>query len=284
MHTYGLPDETCLPYNATDYKKFKDTNYTCPPEAYCMNCFYEPGNFITPKCFPVTKVIRYRAIEYGRISGEYEMMKELANGPITCGMSCSNEFSFEYSAGIFEDKTNFMEIDHDVEIVGWGEEDGVKYWHVRNSWGTYWGMNGFFKILRGTNNLGIESDCHYMVPDVSSEDLVWNKRPAYGGSHYGIKPFSNAGLKIHVPDTSDVTLDSTQIKVNEIIDKKKNPIMMESVDLKTNQSYSFYAYIELFLVLLLSLIGTMWLYNNYKSSTDKQVIYTTIPDHELTAL
>lgn len=32
------------------------------------------------------------------------------------------------------------EIDHDVEVVGWGvdKESGLKYWLVRNSWGTYW--------------------------------------------------------------------------------------------------------------------------------------------------
>lgn len=36
MQRYGLPDESCLPYNATDHTKFVATNGTCPPEGYCM--------------------------------------------------------------------------------------------------------------------------------------------------------------------------------------------------------------------------------------------------------
>ncbi|EQC37066.1 hypothetical protein SDRG_05293 [Saprolegnia diclina VS20] len=206
MSDYGLPDETCLPYNATDYAKYTWTNGTCPPEGYCMNCMYTPESPKVAQCFPVTKMVRYRAASYGNIKGEHAMMKELLNGPITCGIACSDGFTFNYSAGIFNDTTGFMDVDHDVEIVGYGEEDGVKYWHIRNSWGTYWGENGFFKIVRGSNNLGIESDCTFVVPDVSQEDLVWSQAPAYGGSIWGLRPFSDAA-KAHptVPDTLDVT-------------------------------------------------------------------------------
>jgi Papain family cysteine protease len=52
------------------------------------------------------------------------------------------------------------QVDHDIEVVGWGEEDGVPFWNIRNSWGTYWGELGFFRLERGKNALQIESgDC-----------------------------------------------------------------------------------------------------------------------------
>ena len=50
---------------------------------------------------------------------------------------------------------------HSVLAVGWGqlspEEGGTKYWIVKNSWGSRWGMDGYFWIRRGTNECGIES-------------------------------------------------------------------------------------------------------------------------------
>ncbi|KAF0306548.1 Dipeptidyl peptidase 1 [Amphibalanus amphitrite] len=46
---------------------------------------------------------------------------------------------------------------HAVLITGYGVEDGVKYWNVKNSWGNDWGNGGYFKIRRGTDECGIES-------------------------------------------------------------------------------------------------------------------------------
>lgn len=52
-------------------------------------------------------------------------------------VQCSLMCLYIYAIGIFHDKTGNRDIDHDIEVVGWGEEDGVKFWNVRNSWGTY---------------------------------------------------------------------------------------------------------------------------------------------------
>ena len=78
-----------------------------------------------------------------------------------------------YNGGIYEDTTGDLNIVHDISVVGFGVENGVKYWVVRNSWGTHWGENGFFRVIRGTNNIAIESDCSWAVPkDTWNSPLV----------------------------------------------------------------------------------------------------------------
>ena len=73
---------------------------------------------------------------------------------------------FNYTDGIFIDKSGALDINHIIFVVGWGVENGTKYWLIRISWG-YWGIKGFFKLVRGVNNLNIESQCSWAVP-------VWN--------------------------------------------------------------------------------------------------------------
>lgn len=47
---------------------------------------------------------------------------------------------------------------HAIRLIGYGEENGVKYWLCANSWNDSWGDKGFFKILRGGNHCGTETD------------------------------------------------------------------------------------------------------------------------------
>lgn len=81
-------------------------------------------------------------------------------GPIACGVAVTEDLFFNYTDGIYEEKTGFMEINHDISVVGFGEENGTPYWLIRNSWVEHWGEQGYFRLVRG-NNIGIESDCAF---------------------------------------------------------------------------------------------------------------------------
>lgn len=85
------------------------------------------------------------------------------HGPVTCGIYATETLEYDYTGGIYEEYGSWMYSNHVVSVVGWGIEDGVKYWVARNSWGTYWGEAGFvrFKMDDSKTNLGIENSCSF---------------------------------------------------------------------------------------------------------------------------
>merc|ERR1719214_459618 len=66
-------------------------------------------------------------------------------------------------------------VDHAVVAVGYGEEDGQKYWRIQNSWGEDWGEEGFFRMAMGVDESGIEG-----IPEAADviEDETGGKQVA----------------------------------------------------------------------------------------------------------
>lgn len=110
------------------------------------------------------------------------MSEIMTNGSIPTGIKVySNFFSYPFKPSTGTDKaTNIpethiytktdgdMQGGHAVVIVGWGEtKSGIKYWICRNSWSVDWGDNGYFRMLRGKNLCGIESNIYTCLPDVN---------------------------------------------------------------------------------------------------------------------
>jgi len=156
----GLPDETCQNYEAL--------NHECSAMNICRDC--QPGS----GCTAVEKPPLWYVEEYGKVTGVQNMMAEIyARGPIGCTIADPSSLK-AYTGGLYNDTTNARGFSHDVEIVGWGtSEDGIPYWRARNSWGVYWGEQGWFRLVRGVDNLGIESqECSWAVPKLVKDTSV----------------------------------------------------------------------------------------------------------------
>merc|ERR1719245_88844 len=79
------------------------------------------------------------------------------DGPVEAAFTVYKDFE-NYAGGIYHKTSDETLGGHAIRIVGWGEENGVPYWKVANSWNPYWGENGYFRIIRGKDECGIESD------------------------------------------------------------------------------------------------------------------------------
>jgi len=163
---HGIPEDSCQNYVA----KNPDIE-SCSAKQQCKTCVPPPppeGKDYDYLCTAVQNFRAWRVSDLGSIEGIDDMKKAIyANGPIGCGIDATDNF-VNYTGGIYSEHVDEPEIDHEISVVGWGvdEETGTEYWIGRNSWGTYWGEYGFFKIKMGSDNLLIETSCDYGIPIV----------------------------------------------------------------------------------------------------------------------
>jgi C1A family cysteine protease len=88
---------------------------------------------------------------------QVSMKAAVAQQPVAVAIEADTRYFQSYSSGILTSSSCGTSLDHGVLTVGYGEENGQKYWLVKNSWGTSWGDMGYVKIARSesTNDPGI---------------------------------------------------------------------------------------------------------------------------------
>jgi len=109
----------------------------------------------------------WRAVNHHYVGGYYgaaseeEMKRELVeDGPLVVSFEPQRDLMY-YSGGIYSSSAHsrgeWEPVDHAVLLVGYGSENGRKYWLLQNSWGSDWGEAGYMRMHRGVDESGIES-------------------------------------------------------------------------------------------------------------------------------
>ena len=86
-------------------------------------------------------------------------MQAVALQPVTIAMAASSNLFVYYTSGIISSSTCGTYTNHGVTVIGYGHDStlNMDFWLVKNSWGTWWGESGYFRVLRtnSTANSGI---------------------------------------------------------------------------------------------------------------------------------
>ncbi|XP_019379314.1 PREDICTED: dipeptidyl peptidase 1, partial [Gavialis gangeticus] len=142
VQDFGVVEEDCFPYTGSD-----------SPCVYKRNCYHH-----------YVSEYSYVGGFYGGCNEALMKLELIKNGPMAVAFEVYNDFMY-YKEGIYhhtqlQDEFNPFELtNHAVLLVGYGKDPGTgeKFWIVKNSWGTAWGENGYFRIRRGTDECAIES-------------------------------------------------------------------------------------------------------------------------------
>ncbi|XP_005355595.1 cathepsin B isoform X1 [Microtus ochrogaster] len=158
--------------------------YTIPPCEHHVNgsrpqCTGEGGD--TPKCTKSCEAgyspsykddKHYGYSSYSVSNSEKEIMAEIyKNGPVEGAFTVYSDF-LTYKSGVYKHVAGDVLGGHAIRILGWGVENGVPYWLVANSWNVDWGDNGLFKIFKGEDHCGIESE---IVAGIPRTDQYWGR-------------------------------------------------------------------------------------------------------------
>ena len=153
---YG-DDTTCMPYPfpscahhvESDDLPACDTLPTYDTPECTDECTY--GNTVGSDS-------RFYAKTSYSLKGVNDIQQDIMNyGTVTTAFSVYEDFEV-YSSGVYQHETGKYLGGHAVKMVGWGIDNGTPYWTCINSWNDEWGESGAFRILRGSDECGIESN------------------------------------------------------------------------------------------------------------------------------
>ena len=97
-------------------------------------------------------------------SNEKAMLSAIYKQPVSVSIDASTRDFYLYSSGTFTASCG-INLDHSVNLVGYGTNENGDYYILRNSWGTSWGENGYMYLPRGNYNNG-DGQCGVLLEGV----------------------------------------------------------------------------------------------------------------------
>jgi KDEL-tailed cysteine endopeptidase len=109
------------------------------------------------KCKSCSAVAHFSSCSDVKPNDQVSLLGAVALGPVSVALSADTRYFQSYTGGILDATACYTELNHGVLIVGYGTDNGQKYWNVKNSWSSTWGEQGYVRILRSssTNDAGI---------------------------------------------------------------------------------------------------------------------------------
>jgi len=117
-----------------------------PYTASVTSC--KAGNYWNPGAKIVKAHVDYQC------SDDKIMKMVYKHGAVMTGVDASGGGWGQFKSGVYSTCGTNVQANHAVTIVGWGTEQGIPYYLIKNSWGPNWGASGFIKVKRGTCDMG----------------------------------------------------------------------------------------------------------------------------------
>jgi hypothetical protein len=120
---------------------------------------YQPkdGPCAETSCARTTPIVAYKKLE---TVGQVELDAALTQNVVAVSVCANSNFQF-YSGGVFRGPCG-RKLNHAVALVGYDTTSEKPVYHLRNSWGTSWGEQGYMRFSKGTW-CGLGLDSYYVL-------------------------------------------------------------------------------------------------------------------------
>ncbi|MBN1273737.1 MAG: putative Ig domain-containing protein [Candidatus Aminicenantes bacterium] len=126
----GVPNEACFPYTAADDPCNPCTDYLQKLARINGYAYVTQGGYLINQDIGITS--------------NTAIMNELNSHPLIGSMEVYSDF-YSYTGGVYEKTPGATsEGGHCIALIGYDSVN--QYWICKNSWGTDWGEDGYFKI------------------------------------------------------------------------------------------------------------------------------------------